>query len=88
MSAEAEARAVDREAPALPCYDESIEAHFGRERLQRAIGELSDDQRQTLSLYFFEGYTLQEIAARLGQTEGNVKHHYYRGLHKLRSCLL
>jgi RNA polymerase sigma-70 factor, ECF subfamily len=65
-------------------YDESFEAHFGREQLRKALEEMSEDQRETLRLYFFEGYTLGEIAAHLGQEEGNVRHHYYRGLDKLR----
>jgi|SRR5579872_1803331 len=45
---------------------------------------LSEDQRETLRLFFVEGYTLPEIAAKLSQTHGNVKHHYFRGLEKLR----
>jgi RNA polymerase sigma-70 factor (ECF subfamily) len=55
-----------------------------RETLQVAFAELSEDQRETLMLYFFEGLAFEEIAAKLGQTIGNVKHHYYRGLDKLR----
>jgi RNA polymerase sigma-70 factor (ECF subfamily) len=81
---EAEESAVNIAAPAVTFYDESIEAHFGRERLRKALDEMSEDQRETLRLYFFEGYTLEEISARLGQATGNVKHHYYRGLNKLR----
>jgi RNA polymerase sigma-70 factor, ECF subfamily len=45
---------------------------------------LSEDQRVTLRLFFVEGYTLPEIAAKLNQTHGNIKHHYFRGLEKLR----
>ena len=45
---------------------------------------LSESQRQTLHLFFFEGYTFEEIAAKLGQTVGNARNHYYRGLDKLR----
>ena len=48
------------------------------------LAELSESQRQTLHLYFFEGYTFEEIAAKLGQTVGNARNHYYRGLDKLR----
>jgi RNA polymerase sigma-70 factor (ECF subfamily) len=48
---------------------------------------MSEEQRETLRLYFFEGYSLAEIAARLGQSLGNAKHHYYRGLDKLRRHL-
>lgn len=48
------------------------------------LAELTECQRQTLQLFFFEGYTFDEIAAKLGQTVGNARNHYYRGLEKLR----
>jgi RNA polymerase sigma-70 factor (ECF subfamily) len=84
---EVEEQATRIPAPASPSYDESIEAHFGRERLREALSEMSDDQRETLRLHFLEGYTFAEIAMRLGQSAGNVKHHYYRGLQRLRRYL-
>jgi RNA polymerase sigma-70 factor (ECF subfamily) len=71
-----------------PGYDESLEAHFGRERLERAFAELSEEQRETLRLHFFEGYSLEEIAAHTGESFGNIRHYYYRGLDKLRRGLL
>jgi RNA polymerase sigma-70 factor (ECF subfamily) len=55
-----------------------------RQMLQIAFAELSEDQRETLTLFFLEGFSFEEIAVRLRQTQGNVKHHYYRGLDKLR----
>lgn len=67
-----------------PLYDASIEALFGKEGLKRVMNELSAEQRETLRLYFYEGYTLAEISKELGQSIGNVRHHYYRGLEKLR----
>jgi len=51
---------------------------------QKLFETLSENQRQTLNLFFLEGYTFDEIAAKLGQTRGNVKNHYFRGLEKLR----
>jgi len=71
-------------APAATLYDESLEAHFGREGLKKALNGLSAEQQETLQLYFFEGFSLEEIAVRTGQSFGNVRHHYYRGLEKLR----
>ncbi len=71
-----------------PGYDASLEAHFGRERLQTALADLSEEQRETLRLHFFKGYSLEEIAAHTGESYGNVRHHYYRGLDKLRRHLL
>jgi len=55
-----------------------------REALQFSVTGLSESQRQTLHLFFFEGYTFEEIATKLGQTVGNARNHYYRGLEKLR----
>ena len=55
-----------------------------REVLQSCFTELSESQRQTLHLFFFEGYTFEEIATKTGQTVGNARNHYYRGLQKLR----
>jgi RNA polymerase sigma-70 factor (ECF subfamily) len=55
-----------------------------RKVLQSCFAELSESQRQTLHLFFYEGYTFEEIAAKLGQTVGNARNHYYRGLEKLR----
>ena len=57
---------------------------LGNSRLRSIFEALSEDQRETLQLFFVEGYTLAEIATKLNQTRGNVKHHYFRGLEKLR----
>jgi RNA polymerase sigma-70 factor (ECF subfamily) len=65
-------------------YDKTVDRLIGEEALQKTFRELSEDQQKTLRLFFFEGYTFEEIAAKLGQTTGNVSHHYYRGLEKLR----
>lgn len=64
--------------------DYSAEAVFGRNGLNKVLKSLSEDQRETLRLHFFDGYTLAEISQKVGQPLGNVRHHYYRGLDKLR----
>jgi RNA polymerase sigma-70 factor, ECF subfamily len=63
----------------------SINDVAARALLGKLRDNLSEEQRQTLELHFFEGYTFHEIAERTGQALGNVRHHYYRGLEKLRS---
>lgn len=63
---------------------ESVDRGLGNGDIQRAFETLSESQRQTLRLFFVEGYTLDEIAAKIGQSRGNVKHHYFRGLERLR----
>ncbi len=52
--------------------------------LQKLFETLSEDQQKTLRLHFIEGYTLDETAKILGQTKGNVRHHSFRGLERLR----
>lgn len=64
--------------------DYSAEAVFGRNGLDKIVNALSVDQRETLRLHFFEGYTLLEVSVKLEQPLGNVRHHYYRALDKLR----
>jgi len=56
----------------------------GNTTVQELLDTLTEDQRNTLSLHFFEGYTFDEIADKLDQSLGNIRNHYYRGLDKLR----
>lgn len=65
-------------------YEESLEGTLGEAKLRSVWESLSEDQRQVLELYFFNGDTFEEAAARIGQTVGNIRNHYYRGLEKLR----
>jgi RNA polymerase sigma-70 factor (ECF subfamily) len=51
------------------------------------IAVLPQPQRQTIEMYFFEGLTLKEIAKRRNENFSNVRHHYYRGLERLRFYL-
>jgi RNA polymerase sigma-70 factor (ECF subfamily) len=64
-----------------------IEGMFGKAGFKRVFEGLSSNQRETLRLHFFEGYSVAEIATKLGQSRGNIKHHYFRGIEKLRKQL-
>jgi len=68
-------------------YDHTVEGLFGRNGWKRIVDDLTEDQRETLRLHFFEGYTFAEIAEKLGQSYANVRNHHYRGLEKLRRHL-
>jgi RNA polymerase sigma-70 factor (ECF subfamily) len=76
------------EAAEIPFYALGIEGLLGRELLDKFTTLLSPDQRLTIELFFFEGYTLKEIAERTGQPLGNVRSYYYRGLERLRAYVL
>jgi RNA polymerase sigma-70 factor (ECF subfamily) len=62
-----------------------IDEIVARSLLNRLREQLSKEQRTTLELHFFEGYSLREIAEKTNQRLGNVRHHFYRGLDRLRS---
>ena len=68
-------------------YDQTVEGLFGRNGWRTMLESLSEEQRETLRLHFFEGLTFAEIAERLGQSYANVRNHHYRGLEKLRRHL-
>ena len=70
-----------------PTANSEMEAIIGRDTLKKMFEALSLDQRETLRLYFFDGYTLPEIAAKRGRHIGAVKNHYFRGLDRLRRQL-
>jgi len=68
-------------------YDHTVEGLFGRSGWKKIVEGLTEDQRETFRLHFFEGYTFTEIAEKLGQSHANVRNHHYRGLEKLRKYL-
>lgn len=65
-----------------------IGARLDFSRLQCAFEDLTELQRETLKLYYFEDMGLREISARLHEPLGNVRHHFYRGLERLRRSAL
>jgi RNA polymerase sigma factor (sigma-70 family) len=65
----------------------SPETIDGRAIRKRLKDQLTPIQQETLELHFFERYSLREIAEKSGETVGNVRHHYYRALERLRSHL-
>lgn len=64
--------------------EDSMIARLTVEQLQAVFNDLTDRQRETLELFFFKGMKLAEIAERFGEDVKNVRHHYYRGLERLR----
>jgi RNA polymerase sigma-70 factor (ECF subfamily) len=76
---------VAMEAAASPEYQAEIAQ--SKNLLRQAFKNLSNKQTQTMEMFFFEGYTLREISEQLGESLGNVRHHYYRGLRELKDIV-
>lgn len=64
--------------------DQELGTKLIREQIEKAFEELPEAQRRTLELFYFEGLELREIGDRLKEPLGNVRHHFYRGLERLR----
>jgi RNA polymerase sigma-70 factor (ECF subfamily) len=58
-----------------------------RALVRQSMAALSDKQRSVIEMASYEGLSMQEIADRTGDSFVNVRHHYYRGLQKLRSLI-
>jgi RNA polymerase sigma-70 factor, ECF subfamily len=69
------------------CLEEDVIDKLTAQQLRTAFSELTDKQSETLNLFFFEGLTLSEIAELTEEDLKNVRHHYYRGLDKLRQVV-
>jgi RNA polymerase sigma-70 factor (ECF subfamily) len=55
--------------------------------LQQGLESLPTAQRRVIELASHEGLSMKEIAGTTGESLSNVRHHYYRGLEKLRSFM-
>jgi len=53
----------------------------------QALGSLNAKQQIAITLVYFQGLTLEEAAEKTGETLAAIRHHYYRGLMKLREFI-
>ena len=58
------------------------------DQVERAMGELSDDERRAIELAYFDGRTYREVARELEQPEGTVKSRIRSGMRRLRDALV
>jgi len=67
--------------------DETLQAQQAIEYLEHAIANLPTRQREAFMLRMFEGLNVADTATAMVCSQGSVKTHYSRALHKLRDAL-
>ena len=73
--------------PAAHNLEEQVESTMERERVRTALSQLPQDQRETLVMAYFRGYTQSQISEALGQPLGTIKTRIRLGMQKLRKLL-
>jgi RNA polymerase sigma-70 factor, ECF subfamily len=55
--------------------------------VRQSMSALSEMQKAVIEMACYEGLSMREISERTGDSFVSVRHHYYRGLQKLRSLI-
>ena len=66
---------------------DALERSDAMQALEQALGELPARQREAFMLRNFEGLDVAETAIAMGCSDGSVKTHYSRAVHRLRDML-
>ncbi|MFE6739388.1 ECF RNA polymerase sigma factor SigK [Streptomyces tubercidicus] len=66
---------------------EQVERRLEREQVRRCLQQLTELQRESVTLAYYRGYTYRETADLLGAALGTVKTRLRDGLIRLRDCL-
>ena len=74
----------------VPAFDEvaeQVETRLEQEQVRRCLGDLTELQRESVTLAYYGGYTYREVGELLEVPLGTVKTRLRDGLIRLRDCM-
>ncbi len=78
---------LEQQASEDPGPLDLLDRASSRHALERCMDALTGEQRSSLALAYYQGFSHAEVASHLSQPLGTVKSWVRRGLQTLRSCL-
>ncbi|MEZ5042360.1 MAG: sigma-70 family RNA polymerase sigma factor [Saprospiraceae bacterium] len=67
--------------------DEVVEGDERENKLQGCLDQLSDEQKQCINLFYYQGKSYKEIADMKTEEVGRIRSHIQNGRRNLRICL-
>ena len=78
---------LERLPSAGPSVELQVAQRLERERIERGLATLPDNQREVIELAYFEGYSQSEMAEILSQPLGTIKTRVRLAMQKLKAAL-
>ena len=70
-----------------PSVESQVTQRLDRERIEKALDTLPDNQREVIELAYFEGYSQSEMADLLGQPLGTIKTRVRLAMQKMKAAM-
>ncbi|MGL4388012.1 MAG: RNA polymerase sigma factor [Brevinema sp.] len=71
----------------IPSKKETEQEIVDKAFLDKAIGSLSEEMQEAIDLYYYDQYSIKEIARITGTTETAIKNRLYQARNKIKSFL-
>ena len=82
-----EARTADVAAPISDEVADTVQASLDRERVRHCLDGLTEQQRESITLAYYGGYSYRQVSELVGVALSTIKTRIRDGLIRMRDCL-